>query len=160
MVHPYRPRQHEASDVLRRGRVRDPTKALRAHRILHQQIAPHVIPVRNYRVALLHILFLRDPVRQYPRHEPVSPIASDAIRRRRRDSREEDGPGVSQGPVLEVHPEVVPPDERLEAGAQRGAPEVLPQLDALVHCAVAVAQVGRERVSEVDAEALLRAVAC
>ena len=55
---------------------------------------------------------------------------------------------------------MVPPNEGLETGAQRGAPKVLPQLDTLVHRTVTVAEVGRERVPEVDAEALLRAVAC
>ena len=50
--------------------------------------------------------------------------------------------------------------EKLSEGAQERAPVVLAQLDALVHRPVAVAQVRRERVPEVDAEAFLRAVAC
>ena len=78
-------------------------------------------------------------------------------RRGSSDSREEGGAAVGGGPVLEVEAEVVAADEGLEAGAELGVAVVLPELDRLVDRAVAVAEVGRERVAEVDAQALLRA---
>lgn len=48
---------------------------------------------------------------------------------------------------------MVAADETLQAGSGARVAEVLTELDGLINGAVAVAQVGRERVSEVDAEA-------
>ena len=74
-----------------------------------------------------------------------------------KDSRKEDGAAVSRGPVLEEHPEVVPTDEGLKTGSQGWVPKVLAKLDALVHSAVSVTQVRRERVAKMDVQALLGA---
>ena len=78
-------------------------------------------------------------------------------RQRKGDAREESGPAVGGGPVLEVHAEVVAADEGFEAGARPGAAVVLAELDRLVDGTVAVAQVCGEGVAEVDAEAFRRA---
>ena len=73
------------------------------------------------------------------------------------DSRKEGGTAVSGGAVLEVEAEVVAADERLEAGAELRVAVVLAEFNRLVHGPVSVAEVGREGVPEMDAQAFCRA---
>lgn len=60
--------------------------------------------------------------------------------------------------VYKYSPEVVPTDQTLEASPKEVAPEVLSELDGLVHRPVPVPEVRGLRVSKVEPKALLRAV--
>ena len=72
--------------------------------------------------------------------------------------REEERATVARGAILAVNTEVVAADERLAACTDGRAAVILTELHGLIHPTVAVTEVGRLRVTQMEAQAFNRAV--
>ena len=85
------------------------------------------------------------------RPESASEIGKNALN----NVRKEKCIGVSRGPVLAPHPQMVAPNEALPARANIRIPVIISQFHSLIHPTVTVSQVSRLRRPQMGSKALL-----
>ena len=152
MVNTGRTHRQQAGDILCRRRVRDSAEALRTHGARDELVAPDIVAIRGDGVVFGSVLLLRDRKEHSARVGEGAALLPCAGR----------DPTSARDRAASYWryglPEVVATDSGLETGAQGCIAVVLAELEQLVDLALAVTEIGSLRVSQVNAQALSRAM--